>query len=94
MGSLSAGLCFDSVSDATNNYWSHASISPGSPLNYIHYSGSGWVNCSDAVCMSVPSVSFPVCDVSGPAVDGLLLGSGVVGVWVTVWAIMAIKRAL
>lgn len=97
MGSLYSGLCYSSVQEAESAFWSSAppvfSAEDGGPF-YAQYLNGQWVGCSGTTCAVLPSIGFPSCDLGGPATDGLLVGSGVVGVWVAVWAIMQIRRAL
>lgn len=104
MGYQNKSICFNTYTEAQDNYWASynpyiSNNDPDDILYYVTYN-QDWkicqlnLNLNTYVCNNVPTIQFPSCDQSGPAFDGLLLGSGVVTVWVIVWAIMSIKRAL
>lgn len=103
-GSLSNGVCFATVADARDNFYSSfgLQLSGTATINY-EMVGFNWNRCSTTAavppkigvktCAPVPLQTFPVCDPIAPFSDGVLLGLALAGAMVITSISGLISRA-
>lgn len=99
MGVYSRGRCYSEESEAVDALFSNSTPSlSGDCLMTLNRQESGWVvnkQClTETTSYSAAAPTFPICNPADSLYDGLILGWGVVTVWIAAWSIKVLRRAL